>query len=93
MTYLLWGKILETIGAALLAWVAIRAWVIEISIGRHLNQDASGGTDLESLRKGLKTVLERRKQQFGICEASLVALGTVSIAFGCGLYLVGLLIE
>jgi len=93
MTYLVSGKVLEVVGAFFLAWVAIRACVIEISIGRHLHQDASATTDLERLREGLRRVLERRRRQFGLVEAILVSAGTSLIAVGCVLYLIGLLTE
>jgi hypothetical protein len=93
MTYLVWGKTLETVGAIFLAYVGIRACVIEILVGQHLHGEVPPGTDLEKLRVGLRTVLERRKAQFGFYEAIAVAVGTLMIAIGCGLYLAGLLME
>ena len=56
-------------------------------------REAPAGTDLEKLKAGLKTVLERRKARFGFYEAIAVATGTVLIAIECGMYLVGLLME
>src|SRR3982074_79112 len=100
MTYLVWGKILETIGALFVAYVGIRACVIEVSIGRHLHRHVpvhrnvpADITDLERLRTVLSAVLERRERQFGLVEAILVGAGTLLIASGCVLYLIGLLRE
>jgi hypothetical protein len=95
MNFPVYGKILETIGAILLAYVAVRAGVLEVLVGRHLRRTAEeeGGTDLERLRAGLKALLERRKAQFGLYEAIAVSAGTLLIAVGCALYLVGLLKE
>lgn len=94
MSSLVWGKILETVGAGLLAWVAIRACYIEISITRHLHREpANLNPGLDRLRAGLDAVLERRRRQFGVTEAILVSLGASLIAIGCALYLVGLTTE
>jgi hypothetical protein len=49
--------------------------------------------ETETLRKGLRQVLERRHRQFGFYEALLVGSGTMLVALGCVLYLVGVLIE
>ena len=93
MSYLVWGKLLETIGAFLLAYVGVRAGVIEVLIGRHLRRSEARSADLEALRADLEDVLDRRQSQFGFYEALAVAAGTLLIALGCVLYLVGLLIE
>jgi hypothetical protein len=94
MNYLVYGKILETVGAVLLAYVGIRAGVLEVLIGQHLHpRKGAGGADLEKLRAGLEDVLDRRRRQFGLYEAIAVGAGTLLIAVGCGVYLAGLLME
>jgi hypothetical protein len=94
MNYLVYGKILETAGAFLLAYVGIRAGVLEVLIGQHLHhRKETGSVDLEELRAGLEDVLDRRKKQFGFYEAIAVSTGTLLIAIGCGLYLAGLVME
>jgi hypothetical protein len=95
MAFIVYGKLLETVGAILLAYVGVRAAVLEVLIGRHLHQptEQESGTDLENLRAGLRTLIGRRKAQFGFYEAIAVAVGTVLIAIGCGLYLYGLIAD
>jgi hypothetical protein len=85
------GKILETVGAIFLAYVALRAARLEILIAHPLDQKGAANPDLDKLKEGLKTVLELRKKQFGFYEAILVGTGASLIALGCGLYLLGLL--
>jgi hypothetical protein len=105
MTYLVSGKILETIGAVFVAYVAIRACVLEMIIGRHLRRrsmdiemlrrKAEGiiDRDVERLRDGLERILEQRHRQFGFYQALLVGSGTMFVAIGCALYLVGVVVE
>jgi hypothetical protein len=94
MNYVVYGKMLETAGAFLLAYVGVRAGVLEILIGQHLQRrKETGSPDLEALRAGLEDVLDRRKRQFGFYEAIAVGAGTLLIAIGCALYLVGLLTQ
>jgi hypothetical protein len=104
MNYLVGGKVLETIGALFIAYVAVRACALEMKSGYHLKrqsadlemqrrQDDGGVDETEKLRKGLRQVLEQRHRQFGFYEALLVGSGTMLVALGCVLYLVGVLIE
>ena len=86
------GKILETVGAIFLAYVALRAAWIELLIAHPLDQKGTNNPDLTKLNKGLNTVLELRKKQFGFYEAIWVGTGASLIAIGCGLYLLGLLV-
>lgn len=95
MTYLVYGKVLETFGAILVAYVVVRAAKIELSIGQLIkpHDGTIESNDLERLRKDLKTVLDRRNEQFGFYEAILSGIGTLLIAIGCALYLIGILRE
>ena len=62
--------------------------------GGGQGEEEDGAVDeTEKLRKGLRQVLERRHRQFGFYEALLVGSGTMLVALGCVLYLVGVLIE
>lgn len=102
-----WGKILETIGAILVAYVAVRAGLYEIRIGRHFisrkrpgrpaqpagTAQTAGTDDLDVLVERLRQAYEHRRRQFGLIEAIAIGLGTLLIAVGCGLYLYGLLSE
>jgi hypothetical protein len=91
---LLSGKILETIGAFFIAYVGVRAAVLEVLVGRHLRAaDEVSDGDVKKLGDSLKEILEHRRRQFGFYEAILVGAGTLFVFFGCGLYLVGLLME
>jgi hypothetical protein len=98
---LILGKLLETIGSGLIALVAVQAFILEAFVGRHLvpkqidRQEEAGTDDVQ--RMGIKTVGEHleavyslRRRQFGFREALAVAIGTLLIAVGCGLYLAGL---
>src|SRR5262245_11605387 len=86
------GKILETIGAIFLAYVALRAMMLEILIATPLGEEeGAANPDLDKLKEGLKKVLKRRKKQFGFYEAILVGAGASLIAIGCVSYLAGLL--
>jgi hypothetical protein len=91
MHYLLWGKILETVGALLLAYVGVWIAVHEVLVGRFLRDglDAPSG-DTEKFRERLREIFEFRRRQFGFREALCVAFGTVLIFVGCALYLYGL---
>jgi hypothetical protein len=102
MNYLVGGKLLETIGALFIAYVAVRACALEMKSGyhskrqsaeTHRRQDDSAVDETENLRKGLRQVLDQRHRQFGFYEALLVGSGTMLVALGCVLYLVGVLIE
>ena len=90
MNYLVGGKLLETIGALFIAYVAVRACALEMKSGY---QDDGAVDETENLRKGLRQVLDQRHRQFGFYEALLVGSGTMLVALGCVLYLVGVLIE
>jgi len=91
LSYTLLGKILETIGATLLAYVAVKAACVEWTVGRHLRSDGmSKNEDLESIRIALSEIAERRRRQFGPTEALLVGIGTTLVAIGCLVYLLGL---
>jgi hypothetical protein len=82
---------------------AVRACALEMKSGYHLKrqpadletqrQDDGAVDETEKLRKGVRQVLERRHRQFGFYEALLVGSGTMLVALGCVLYLVGVLIE
>ena len=101
MTYLTSGKFLETFGAFLIAYVGIRAGIIEALIERPIYRRRGGANEprtsadssVESLRAALEIVLARRRRLFGFYEAILVAAGTSLVAIGCLLYFIGLLSE
>jgi hypothetical protein len=93
LTYLVSGKILETIGACLVAYVGFRAAVLEVMIGRHFRGQSLDAGDVDKLKKGLEAILEKRNRQFGLYEAMLVGSGTALVAIGCALYLAGVLTE
>jgi hypothetical protein len=104
MNYLVGGKLLETIGALFISYVAVRACALEMKSGYHLKRQSAdletrrrqgdGAVDeTEKLREGLRHVLEQRHRQFGFYEALMVGSGTMLVALGCVLYLVGVLIE
>jgi hypothetical protein len=94
MTYLVSGKILETIGAVFVAYVAIRAadnWTP--SAAARWKAEGIIDRDVERLRDGLERILEQRHRQFGFYQALLVGSGTMFVAIGCALYLVGVVVE
>lgn len=90
---LIWGKVLETIGSILVAYVGVRAFIYEIMIGRHYTIEPTGTDDLEKVGTRLSHLYDIRRRQFGSIEATAVFFGTLLIAAGCGLYLAGLLSE
>jgi hypothetical protein len=104
MNYLVGGKLLETIGAMFIAYVAVRACALEMKSGylpkrpsadleTQRRKEDGAVNETEKLQKDLRQVLERWHRQFGFYEALLVGSGTMLVALGCVLYLVGVLIE
>jgi hypothetical protein len=93
VTFLLWGKSLETVGALLIAYVAVRAAFLELLVGRHLRFGNASSDDIESFRKKLSDVLEHRRHLFTVYEATIVGVGTVLVFLGCLLYLIGIFHE
>ncbi len=97
MNCLLAGKILETIGSGLVAWVAAQACYLEVKVDAPLRMDEdhpeNGDTDLARLRKSLERISERRRRQFGYWELISVCAGTIAIFAGCAFYLFGLVSE
>jgi hypothetical protein len=101
MNYLICGKVVELIGTVLLAYVGLNVSVAEVRIMRHLhrnpNLDEIGGTRDNSatgnVKEGMKKLMALRKARFGLTEAIAVGAGTVLIAFGCLIYLIGLMNE
>src|SRR5208282_5492850 len=99
---LLAGKLIEIIGAALIAWVAIQACVLEVifiapleTSGSNEMEETCGSKEMEndnflSLQERLKKVNERKRQQFGYWESISVAIGSIFIFAGCIFYIVGL---
>ena len=70
MNYLVGGKLLETIGALFIAYVAVRACALEMKIGYNQERqstdletqrrkDDGAVEETEKLRKGLRQVLTR----------------------------------
>jgi|SRR5271165_2390197 len=93
---LLAGKFVEIIGAALIAWVAIQACVLEVVFIAPL--EVSGSKEIENdnfskLQERLKKVNERKRQQFGYWESISVAIGSILIVIGCVFYIFGLYFE
>lgn len=99
MTLIILGKILETLGAALLAYVGGRAALIDLFIVRPIIHESIGGDQQDTasatdrLVERLSGVANARRRQFGTTEVSIVALGSLLVAAGCAVYLIGLLIE
>ena len=82
---LLWGKGLETIGALLLAYVAVRAAWIEIFIVQPLRGATKGGT-ISPLTERLEKIFEAKRREFGLYESIFVSIGTLLIFSGCLIY-------
>lgn len=92
--YLLIGKILEALGAALVAWVAVQACYIEVRISEPVHiDDINKDDDLDVARGKIDKINERRRRQFGYWESISVAVGTALIFGGCVFYLIGLFLE
>jgi hypothetical protein len=101
MLFILIGKILETIGALLIAWVGARAMYIEVRIAAPVRREPKGDSaldvppksDLEIVEERLDKINDIRNRLFGYWEAIYAGIGTVLIFFGCAFYLFGLLSE
>ena len=81
------GKALETLGAFLLAYVGIRAAIIEIFIVHRLrnkNHNINSQTDI--IARNLEEIDVARRKDFGPYEAGIVAVG-------CAIYLVAIASE
>ena len=88
------GKALETLGAFLLAYVGIRAAIIEIFIVHRLrnkNHNIKSQTDI--IARNLEEIDVARRKEFGPYEAGIVAVGSVLVAVGCAIYLVAIASE
>jgi hypothetical protein len=86
---LFWGKLLETIGAVLLAYVAYRVARYQMFVLGPVQQDEGGGSDLNRVGTGLSRIFGKQREKFGTKEALAVLLGTSLVALGCLIYLVG----
>lgn len=88
------GKLLETVGAVGLAYVGIRAAIMEIFVGRHAYPDSpnDGSPPLTDLQARLAIAHEFRRRQFGFWETIIVGAGTAMIAIGCAIYLCAVLV-
>ena len=97
MAWLQIGKILETIGAGLILWVAAHAFYIEVMIEGPVRLDEAETdrepSDLDRIRQSLEKINEKRRRQFGFWEALFVLAGSAAIFVGCALYLIGLFQE
>lgn len=93
MWYMVVGKVLEFVGAVLMAGTVLRAAHLQLTIGRHLETTSSQPPHdtLDTLRAQLVALLEQRKLQFGSAAALITALGAALFVVGSGLYLMGLL--
>jgi hypothetical protein len=94
MTYLFWGKVLETLGAFFLAYVGAWIAVHQILTGHELEayRDIRDG-DLKKLGTALNAIFKFRRRQFGFFEAICVGIGTALVFLGCLVYLIGLWME
>lgn len=84
------GKLLETIGAFLIAYVGLRAAYIELFIVAPIRRGTGLG-NVAGLAGRLDELTEARRREFGPYEAMMVAFGTVCVAVGCAWYVVALL--
>jgi hypothetical protein len=91
---LLVGKGLETIGAFALVYVGWKVarfeWRVNKPLQRRVPSGDSGLESLESVREMLLKLAEDKRKEFGPTEALFILMGTLLVAGGCLLYLVGL---
>lgn len=90
------GKIIETIGAAFLAWVGIKVAYLEWFIGRHLikgNEGKKSSSSVAAMRESLEKAKDSHRKNFGPTEALCVGCGAVFILLGCVIYIVGISLE
>jgi len=91
-SYIIIGKLLETIGAISLAYVGVKVACVEWFIDRHIHsKEPTTNPDMEGIRTMLEEISERRRKQFGTTEALLVGVGTTLAAIGCAVYLYGIM--
>jgi hypothetical protein len=96
------GKFLETLGTLLLAWVGVRAMYIAVWIEGPVRSDppdeelidieSQDVSDVQKLLKEIQRRNEIRHKLFGYYEAIYVGIGTILVAIGCVIYLIGILI-
>jgi hypothetical protein len=106
---LLIGKLLETLGAGLIAWVGMRAMYIAVWIEGPVRSispeegsvdieppsisDAQKLSDVQKLLLEIQRINEKKNKLFGYYEAIYVGTGTLLIALGCLVYFIGLIME
>ena len=77
------GKLLETVGAGLLAYTVIRAAYIQIRVGSKMPSSQNiDDADLNYIRQMLRLRFEQLKMQFGVREAVFSAVGAAAFFFG-----------
>jgi hypothetical protein len=68
---LFWGKLFETIGSVLVAYVGVRAAILELLIGRYFAPRNRSGSDVDKVGNRLEHLYDRRKSNSALSKQSL----------------------